>query len=59
MLYFVQRTDCDRFTLAGDIDPAYAAAYQTAAAQGVEVLCLGTNISPRAVQLGDRLRIEL
>jgi sugar fermentation stimulation protein A len=59
MLYLVQRTDCDRFTLAGDIDPAYAAAYHAAAAQGVEVLCLGTNISPQTLHLGERLRVDL
>ncbi|MBO9411981.1 MULTISPECIES: DNA/RNA nuclease SfsA [unclassified Ruegeria] len=47
MLYLVQRTDCGRFTLAEDIDPAYVAAFE--AATGVERLICGTTISPQGV----------
>ena len=55
MLYLVQRTDCDRFTLAADIDPAYARAFETARAQGVEKLILTTHISPQGVEIADML----
>ncbi|WP_425079969.1 DNA/RNA nuclease SfsA [Ruegeria denitrificans] len=51
MLYLVQRTDCDRFALATDIDPAYAAAFEAAQAQGVERLVYGTCITPEGVIL--------
>lgn len=51
MLYLVQRTDCDRFALADDIDPAYAAAFQAARDAGVEALVLGTSISPLGISL--------
>ncbi len=53
MLYLVQRTDCARFALAGDIDPAYARAF--AAAAGVEVLVFGTRIDTDGLTLGARL----
>lgn len=52
MLYLVQRTDCDRMTLAGDIDPAYARAWQAAKAAGVETMALDCQITPEAVRLG-------
>ncbi len=55
MLYLVQRTDCRRFRLARDLDPAYAAAFDRARAAGVEVICLDTAISPEAVTDRDRL----
>ncbi|MTJ05002.1 MAG: DNA/RNA nuclease SfsA [Sediminimonas qiaohouensis] len=55
MLYLVQRTDCDRFALAADIDPAYADAHARATAKGVETLCLATQITPRAITLGPPL----
>lgn len=51
MLYLVQRTDCDRFALADDIDPAYAAAFQAARDAGVEALVLGTSISLLGISL--------
>lgn len=57
MLYLVQRTDCDRFDLARDLDPEYAKAYALAAAAGVETLCLSTNISPQGVTIAAPLHI--
>lgn len=59
MLYLVQRTDCDRFALAADIDPAYAAAWTQAAGAGVETLCLGTYITPQGVTVGDPILITV
>ncbi|WP_171233433.1 DNA/RNA nuclease SfsA [Ruegeria sp. HKCCA4812] len=57
MLYLVQRTDCDRFALAADIDPAYAAAFEVAQAQGVERIVCGTRITPSGVWVQTEVRI--
>ena len=59
MLYLVQRSDCHRFALAGDIDPAYAAAYGQARAAGVEVLALACTLSPAAIDLAGPVRIDI
>ncbi len=58
LLYLVQRTDCDRFALAADIDPTYAAAFATAQAQGVEHLVCGTRITPYGVWAQPQLAIS-
>jgi len=52
MLYLVQRTDCQHFQLAADIDPTYAAAFAQAQTAGVERLIYTTNISPDEITLG-------
>lgn len=57
MLYLVQRTDCSRFALARDIDPAYASAYRSAVAAGVETWCFGTHISPKGIDIGAPLEV--
>ena len=59
MFYLVQRTDCSAVTLAGDIDPAYAAAFDRARAAGVEVLAQACQISPQAITLGEPLPFRL
>ncbi len=55
MLYLVQRTDCDRVGIAGDIDPAYAAGLERARAAGVEVMCFDCRIAPQEITLGRAL----
>jgi sugar fermentation stimulation protein A len=51
LLYLVQRTDCTHVAMADDIDPTYAAAHVAATKVGVETLCIGTHISPKAMTL--------
>ncbi|AHD08301.1 DNA/RNA nuclease SfsA [Phaeobacter gallaeciensis] len=51
LLYLVQREDCDRFEIARDIDPTYAAAWDAAAAAGVERLVISTSITPEGVEI--------
>ncbi len=59
MVYLVQRMDCDRFCIAGDIDPAYAAALSRAMAAGVEALCVDTEISTEAITVRRALQLDL
>ena len=54
-LFVIQRTDCDRFAAARDLDPAYAAALDHAGAHGVEVLCYACAVSPEGVRITHRL----
>ncbi|MBN8244496.1 DNA/RNA nuclease SfsA [Nitratireductor aquimarinus] len=54
MIYLVQRGDCDRFRLCGDLDPAYAAAFAQASAAGVEAYAIKCQITPEAIR-PDRL----
>ncbi|MGB0853793.1 MAG: DNA/RNA nuclease SfsA [Pikeienuella sp.] len=56
-LFLVQRDDCDGFRLAGDIDPAYAAATRMAKDAGVETIVYGTLINTSGVTLGAAMRL--
>jgi sugar fermentation stimulation protein A len=58
MLYCIQRTDCDRLALAGDIDRGYAAAFDRARAAGVEALAWRCAISPGGIALDRPVPID-
>lgn len=55
MFYLVQRTDADHVTLAGDIDPTYAAVFDDAREAGVQVLAYDCEIAPQRITLGKPL----
>ena len=57
MLYLVQRTDCARFALAADVDPAYAAAFAAARAAGVEAIAHRCAIDREGVRLAEALPV--
>lgn len=64
MVYFVQRGDAQSFTLAHDIDSAYARAFHDATARGVEALALVSDVTldglslPRSIPLRPHLSPE-
>jgi len=58
-LFVVQRTDCTSFSIAKDIDPAYAKALEIAHNSGVEILCYGCTISAEEIVLSKPLPISM
>ena len=59
MLYVVQRNDAERFALARDLDPAYAAAFALAEAAGVEMLAYACRIAVDEIAVVRRIPIVL
>lgn len=58
MLYLAQRTDCTRMTFAADIDPAYAAAWNSATDVGVASMPFGCKITPEDICLGSPIAVS-
>lgn len=59
MLYVVQRSDCDRFAIADDLDPGYARALDRALGRGVEPLCVACEITPEEIAVVRPLPLAL
>jgi sugar fermentation stimulation protein A len=55
VLFLVQRSDCERFGLAADLDPAFSRALAQAVASGVEVLAYGCEMGPDRIGIAGRL----
>lgn len=58
MLYIIQRHDCERFCLCGDLDPGYAAAFQRAVRRGVEAYALRCSITTEEIIATDLVAME-
>ena len=59
MFYLVQREDCKIFSIASDIDAAYADALEKAIKQGVEVICYACRLTPSEIIIDHPLPAEL
>ncbi len=58
MFYLVQREDCEGFTIAEDIDPAYAKAFGEARSRGVEGLCYCCTMTTDAIVMDRALPMD-
>ncbi len=57
MFFLVQRGDCERLEIAGDIDPDYQSAFNAALANGVEAICYDCDVAPQAIELNRGLAL--
>lgn len=57
LLYLVQRDDCDRVSVARDLDPGYAQALSDARAAGVEVRAHRARLNVHEITLGEALPV--
>lgn len=58
MLYLIQRGDCDRLRICGDLDPVYSAAFQRAMRRGVEAYAMKCCISSREIIANEMVAID-
>lgn len=59
LLFLIQRADCDRLSIAADIDPAYAAALALARGQGAEVQAYHCSVAPTGISLAKPITLAL
>ena len=57
MLYLIQRNDCNFFKIAQDIDTEYAEEFNNAIKAGVEVICMDTILSNKAIDIGKNIQL--
>jgi sugar fermentation stimulation protein A len=55
VLFLVLRPDCERFAVAGDLDPAFARAFDRVRAAGVEALVYACEVAPERIAVGRRI----
>ena len=58
MLYIGQRADCTAFTIARDLDPAYADALTRACKSGVEILCYSCRVTTLGIDVERAMAVE-
>ena len=58
ILYLIQRSDCDSFRIAEDIDEKYKVAFNKAIKSGVKILCYDCKLSNEEIKLNNRINYE-
>lgn len=58
MLFIIQRSDCDKFSISGDLDPVYARAFERARAYGVEAWAVRCHITEKSIDAAGLVPIE-
>ena len=59
LLFVIQRDDCDRFSIARDIDPKYADLLSDAIKKKLNILCYDCKFSPKGIKLNKQIKIKI
>jgi sugar fermentation stimulation protein A len=59
LMFVIQRHDCDRFSIAKDIDPKYADLLSDAIKKNLNILCYDCKFSPKGIKLNKQIKIKI
>ena len=59
LMFVIQRDDCDRFSIARDIDPKYADLLSDAIKKKLNILCYDCKFSPKGIKLNKQIKIKI
>jgi sugar fermentation stimulation protein A len=59
LMFVIQRDDCDRFSIAKDIDPKYADLLSDAIKKKLNILCYDCKFSPKGIKLNKQIKIKI
>ena len=59
LIFVIQRDDCDRFSIAKDIDPKYADLLSDAIKKKLNILCYDCKFSPKGIKLNKQIKIKI
>jgi len=59
LLFVIQRNDCDKFQVAGDIDPVYAQTLIKAVNNNVKILCYDCKFSSKGITLNKKIKFQI
>jgi len=57
ILFLVQRTDCNSFKIAGDIDNQYKLSFEQAKKSGVKMICFDCKLNNEEIKLNKQIKI--
>ena len=59
LMFVVQREDCEKFSIARDIDPKYADLLSDAIKKKLNILCYDCKFSPKGIKLNKQIKIKI
>ena len=59
LMFVIQRDDCDRFSIAKDIDPKYADLLSDAIKKKLNILCYDCKFSSKGIKLNKQIKIKI
>ena len=59
LFFVIQRDDCNKFSIAKDIDPQYAKLLTVALKNNVKVICYDCKFSSKGIKLNKKVKVQI